>query len=252
MSSSDGCCHMLPNASMSCNDRGHVDKSKRSRSLQACVPCHRSKRKCNRRKPCSECLKRQRTTECAYEALGSHAISALNDSLTSTESENQILHARIAELEDVLSSLRKQQKDGRKRQCTPANEDVYYGRSFYLGKPGAPALLQQMISLAPNNSSDLLFAFFGGTDGQTITGDILGQTFPLHYGVSEMLHRIREMGREQLDQRMDSYFELVDPLHHYLPTPWISQRASVDHASRQCFSAFNAKESDCFNRHHAL
>lgn len=211
-----------------------IAKTVRTRSLQACVPCHRSKRKCNRRKPCSECLKRQRTSECAYEALGSQTISTLNDSQISAESETQILRERIVELEGALSSLRKQQKDdgsrGHKRSRTSegyvCDEDVYYGRSFYLGGSSAPNLLQRMISLAPSNSSDLLFAFFGGTDGETITSDcdVFGQNFPAHYGVPEMLSLIHAMEKEQLEQRLNSYFEIVDPLHHYLPTPWILQR----------------------------
>ena len=216
-------------------------KAVRTRSLQACVPCHRSKRKCNRRKPCSECLKRQRTSECAYEALDSHAISALNESQTSVESETQILRERITDLEGALSSLRKQQKDDggrgpKRRRVSEGNvrdEDVYYGRSFYLGGSSAPSLLQRMISLAPKNSSDLLFAFFGGTDGETITRDrdVFSKIFPAQCGVLEMLNLIHAMGKEQLDQHLDSYFEIVDPLHHYLPTPWILQRY------QRCFTA---------------
>lgn len=206
----------------------------RARSLQACIPCHRSKRKCNRRIPCSECLRRQRTTECAYEALSSEALTTLNDTDASAEDETRILRARIAELEGALLSLRRQQKEdvarGQKRRRTSENtlpdEDVYYGRSFYMGSTSAPTLLQRMISLAPNSSSDLLFAFFGGTDGQTVTGDrdLFGQVFPAHYAVSEFVGLLRVMGKEQLEQHLDSYFEIVDPLHHYLPTPWIMQR----------------------------
>ena len=32
------------------------------------------------------------------------------------------------------------------------------------------------------------------------------------------------MDKGQLEQQLDSYFEIVDSLHHYLPTPWILQR----------------------------
>ena len=217
-------------------------KAARSRTIQACIPCHRSKRKCNRRKPCSQCLKRQRTTECAYEALTTHELSALDDNQTSSERENQILRARIAELEGVVSSLRKERKDhgrngGWKRQRSSESatndEDVYYGRSFYLGGSAAPTLLQNMISLAPNDPSDLLFAFFGGTDGQDVTGDrdVFDHPFPSHYGISEMLNLLHTTGRGQLDQQLDSYFEIVDPLHHYLPTHWILQRYE------RCFNA---------------
>ena len=218
-------------------DAQDLDRTKaaRSRIIQACIPCHQSKRKCNRRKPCSECLKRRRTAECAYEALTTNELSALNDNQTSSERENQILRARIAELEGVVSSLRKERKDhgrngGWKRRCVSESatndDDAYYGRSFYLGGSAAPSLLQSMISLAPNDPSDMLFAFFGGTDGQNSTEnrDIFDHPFPSHYGISEMLNWLHTTGRGQLDQQLDSYFEIVDPLHHYLPTHWILQR----------------------------
>ena len=154
---------------------------------------------------------------------------------TSVERENQILRARIGELEGVVSSLRQERKyhgrdAGWKRRRLSENatsdEGVYYGRSFYLGGSAAPNLLQKMISLAPSDPSDLLFAFFGGTDGQNVDEhrDIFDHPFPSHYGISEMLNLLHTMGREQLDQQLDSYFEIVDPLHHYLPTQWILQR----------------------------
>ncbi|KPI37731.1 uncharacterized protein AB675_142 [Cyphellophora attinorum] len=75
-----------------------------------------------------------------------------------------------------------------------------------MGGTSAPTLLQRMISLAPNNSSDLLFAFFGGTDGQTVTSDrdLFGQMFPAHYGVPEMVGLLHAMGKEQLEQHLDS------------------------------------------------
>ena len=177
------------------HDLDHT-RAARSRTIQACIPCHRSKRKCNRRKPCSECLKRQRTAECAYEALPGHDLSALNDDQTSSEHENQILRARISELEGVIASLRKARKDNgknigskRRRLSESASNDdgVYYGRSFYLGGSAAPQLLHTMISLAPNEPSDLLFAFSGGTDGQDImeNRDLLNHAFPSYYGIPE-------------------------------------------------------------------
>ena len=39
-----------------------------------------------------------------------------------------------------------------------------------------------------------------------------------------MLDFFHTTARAQLDQRLDSFFEIVDPLHHYLPTHWILQR----------------------------
>lgn len=211
-------------------------KASRVRAIQACIPCHRSKRKCNRRRPCSQCLKRRLSASCVYEALPANEISALEDPRTSAERENEILRTRIAELEGVITALRDDEKQhgttrgNRQRHSRMAvdNEGVYYGRSFYLGGSAAPNLLQQMISLAPTEPSDLLFAFFGGTDGNDDVleqpRDIFDHPFPLHYGVAEMLNLLQSSGRLELDAYLDSFFEIVDPLHHYVPTPWILLR----------------------------
>lgn len=211
-------------------------KPSRVRPIQACIPCHRSKRKCNRRKPCSQCLKRRVTASCVYETLPANELSALENPATSAVRENEILRTRIAELEAVITALRDDEKQhgyargNRRRHPSMAadNEGVYYGRSFYLGGSAAPSLLQQMISLAPNEPSDLLFAFFGGTDGNDDVleqpRDIFDHPFPSHYGVPEMLSLLQSSGRPELDAYLDSFFEIVDPLHHYVPTPWVLLR----------------------------
>lgn len=212
-------------------------KRSRSRIIQACIPCHRSKRKCNRKKPCSQCLKRQNTKDCAYEALAAEDLEALEDDTTSLDAQNKILQSRITQLEDVISQLRNPKREpgdsrtDRKRRRAPErvhDEDgVYYGRSFYLGGPAAPDLLHCMMSLLPNQPSDLLFAFAGGADnsglGHTEGGNIL-PTVLSNCGVGEICTCLHSIARDSLDSILECFIEIVDPLHHYLPMPWILQR----------------------------
>ena len=210
-------------------------KRSRSRIIQACIPCHRSKRKCNRKKPCSQCLKRQTTKDCTYEALAAEDLEILEDGTTSVDAENRILRSRITQLEAVIMQLRDRNTDpvdSRKRRRTPEKahdqDGVYYGRSFYLGGPAAPDLLHQMMALHPNQPSDLLFAFFGGTDSSISSRNEGASILPIENmmdcGVSDICACLRGIARENLDAILDSFVEIVDPLHHYLPMPWILQR----------------------------
>ncbi|KAJ5981883.1 hypothetical protein N7522_013511 [Penicillium canescens] len=210
-------------------------KRSRSRIIQACIPCHRSKRKCNRKKPCSQCLKRQTTKNCTYEALAAEDLEILEDDTTSVDAENRILRSRITQLEAVIMQLRDRNTDpvnSRKRRRTPEKahdqDGVYYGRSFYLGGAAAPDLLHQMMALHPNQPSDLLFAFFGGTDSSISSRNEGGSILPIgnvtDCGVGDICACLRSIARESLDAILDSFVEIVDPLHHYLPMPWILQR----------------------------
>lgn len=210
-------------------------KRSRSRIIQACIPCHRSKRKCNRKKPCSQCLKRQTTKDCTYEALAAEDLEILEDDTTSLDAENRILRSRITQLEAVISQLRDrttEPADSRKRRRTPEKtcdqDGVYYGRSFYLGGPAAPDLLHRMMALLPNQPADLLFAFVGGTDSsipdRNEGGSIFPMGNPMDCGVNDICTCLQNIARESLDAILDSFIEIVDPLHHYLPMPWILQR----------------------------
>lgn len=213
-------------------------KRSRSRIIQACIPCHRSKRKCNRKKPCSQCLKRQNTKDCAYEALAAEDLETLEDDQTSLHTQNKILQSRITQLEGVISQLRNPNKEprdfgtGRKRRKSlervHEEDGVYYGRSFYLGGPAAPDLLHRMMSLLPNQPLDLLFAFAGGADnnglGHTEGASILPTGLSVTCGVDVICNCLHSITRESLDAALESFIEIVDPLHHYIPLPWILQR----------------------------
>ncbi|KAK9258709.1 hypothetical protein V1519DRAFT_453861 [Lipomyces tetrasporus] len=123
----------------------------RSRIIQACILCHRLKRKCNRKRPCSQCLNRQ-TSNCAYKALTAEYLESLENDTISLDVENKILQSRISQLEALISQLRNQSKDPadlrtdwkgegpRKWSTIKTSYFNFYGRSFYLGGPAAPNL----------------------------------------------------------------------------------------------------------------
>lgn len=215
----------------------------RRRIIQTCLPCHRAKRKCNRKKPCSQCLRRHTTGNCVYEAIAASDLELLESDETDLAAENAALRSRLHDLEAAANDFREQLRETRnllarerRKSTSPAqtasaarkDEDgVYYGRSYYLGGPAAPDLLRQMMSLVPEDQTDMLFAFSGSSNGsQPILNDTsyLFPTFPVNYGTEHMLAILYEIGRTRADALLDSYYDLVDPLHHYVPTPWLMQR----------------------------
>jgi hypothetical protein len=215
----------------------------RRRIIQTCLPCHRAKRKCNRKKPCSQCLRRHTTGNCVYEAIAASDLELLESEETDLAAENAALRSRLHDLEAAANDFREQLRETRnllareqRKPTSPAqaasaarkDEDgVYYGRSYYLGGPAAPDLLRQMMSLMPEDQTDMLFAFSGSSNGSQSILDgtpYLFPTFPANYGVEHMLTILDEVGRIRADALLDSYYDLVDPLHHYVPTPWLMQR----------------------------
>lgn len=198
------------------------------------------------------------TGACVYEAVAAADLESFGAEDSDLASENSILRSRIADLEAAVAEFRAQlrestAKPSRKRQraesgpprtttttttasaTTSSDKDgVYYGRSFYLGGPAAPDLLQRMMSLVPNGQTDILFAFSGGsnvsessatTEASTISNDCMFPTlFPATHGVREMLGILEGMGRPFCDSLLDAFYDLVDPLYHYVPTPWLMQR----------------------------
>ncbi|KAF7128673.1 hypothetical protein CNMCM5793_003524 [Aspergillus hiratsukae] len=216
----------------------------RRRIIQTCLPCHRAKRKCNRKKPCSQCLRRHTTGSCVYEAIAASDLELLESGDTDLAAENAALRSRLHDLEAAANDFREQLRqtrnllaqEQRKAASSPAQssstghkdeQGVYYGRSYYLGGPAAPDLLQQMMSLLPDNQTDMLFAFSGSSNNlQPMLKDApyLFPTFPAACGVEHMLAILDDIGRARADSLLDSYYELVDPLHHYVPTPWLMQR----------------------------
>lgn len=209
-------------------------KQSRSRVIQTCLPCHRAKRKCNRKKPCSQCLKRQVTGSCVYEAIAAEDAEALGADDRDLVSQNQALRSRIADLEAAVTEYKAQllgatASGSRKRQRNQsdvgaANDEdkdgVYYGQGYYLGGQAAPDLLRRMMSLVPNDQRDLLFAFSGSStilQSRASPGVYMFPTvFPINHGVKEMLNILEDMGKPSSDRLLDAYYDLVDPLHHYV------------------------------------
>lgn len=195
----------------------------RHRVIESCLPCHRQKRGCDRKRPCSHCVRKCIAGQCVYEAPRLLEASA--------ESENEALRVRVAELETALESYKAEERNpSRKRrrmQDSPRPnlaEGVYYGRSYYLGGAAAPELLRRMLSLTPNDQSDLLFAFSGASDSDHVDscGDYMFPTlFSATMTKRDLLDPLSKLTRAEADKMLDAYFEIVDPLHHYAPTPWI-------------------------------
>lgn len=216
----------------------------RNRVSRACLPCHSAKRKCNKARPCSQCLKRQITSNCIYESVTDADLEALEAADPGLLSENQVLRSRVGELETAIAALRAQLRQPRngqgrsrkRRRGSDASVDSqndrdgkYYGRSIYLGGPAAPDLLQRMMPLlAPADQPDLLLAFSGGsldTNPSASPGGFPFPTiFPASHTAKEMLYLLREIGRERSDALVDSFFELIDPIYHYVPSGWFYQR----------------------------
>lgn len=228
----------------------------RNRVSRACLPCHSAKRKCNRARPCSQCLRRQITGRCIYESVTESDLEALANGNSGLLSENQVLRSRVGELETAIAALRGQlrqtktnaQAKGRKRRrgsdasinSQNDREGKYYGRSIYLGGPAAPDLLQRMMPLLPaDDQPDLLLAFSGGSAENKLSNSTGGFSFPTIFPsthtAQEMLHLLSEIGHERADNMVDSFFELVDPIYHYVPSGWFYQRY------HKCWDALNAQ-----------
>ena len=120
-------------------------KLARNRVIQACLPCHHSKRKCDRKKPCSQCLRRHATANCVYESLTASDLDSIQASGGTLETENQTLRSRVADLEAAIADYKNQLRNvngSNKRnraqfeatQNPPVVEKdgVYYGQSLYL------------------------------------------------------------------------------------------------------------------------
>ncbi|KAJ8098969.1 hypothetical protein POJ06DRAFT_296672 [Lipomyces tetrasporus] len=195
----------------------------RSRIIQACILCHRLKRKCNRKRPCSQCLNRQ-TSNCAYKALTAEYLESLENDTISLDVENKILQSRISQLEALISQLRNQSKD-------PADLRTDWKGEGPRKRTRGPKSLHRMMSLLPNQPSGLLFAFVGGTDNNKSSVSEGGSIFPtassMNYSVNDICACFHSIARESLDAILDSFIEIVDPLHHYLPMPWILQSCSL-------------------------
>jgi hypothetical protein len=75
-------------------------KRRRNRTTQSCLNCHTSKRKCDRKRPCSRCIQLGLTGLCVYEVDDPAARDDPN------VDEATRLRSRIAELESLVRELR--------------------------------------------------------------------------------------------------------------------------------------------------
>lgn len=79
---------------------GDHRKRRRNRTTQSCLNCHTSKRKCDRKRPCSRCIQLGLTGLCVYEVDD----PAIRDDPNVDEVTK--LRNRIAELESLVRELR--------------------------------------------------------------------------------------------------------------------------------------------------
>ena len=165
---------------------------------------------------------------CVYEAIAPEDLRTLQAEDTSLLAENNTLRSRVADLEAAMAEYKEQLRGAkengtRKRQRTSKEVNTtsggdkdgeYYGRSYYLGGAAAPDFLRRMMSLVPNDQSDMLFAFLGSSTTQqspALPGSYMFPTlFPANYGVKEMLVVLEGLGKETTDGLLDIYYDLVD------------------------------------------
>ncbi|KAF8510507.1 hypothetical protein BU17DRAFT_55292, partial [Hysterangium stoloniferum] len=86
-----------PSPSVESNHR----KRRRNRMRVSCLNCYASKRKCDRKRPCTRCIKHGLTGLCIYELDDPTARQA------DYPNEDELTHLRnrIAELESVIREL---------------------------------------------------------------------------------------------------------------------------------------------------
>lgn len=180
-----------------------------------------------------------------YEAVPLAQLETFEAEDGDLASENKILRDRVADLEAAVAAFKGQLRDTKKaafkkrpRDESSAPQDVkpakledggvYYGRSLYLGESAAPNLLQRMMSLVPENQGDVLRAFSGGANAPHSSASanvfMFPTIFPAHNCVKEMLSILGSLGRHAADDLLEAFYQIVDPLYHYAPTPWIMER----------------------------
>ncbi|KAJ7611921.1 hypothetical protein DFH06DRAFT_1244104 [Mycena polygramma] len=80
---------------------GDHRKRRRNRTTQSCLTCHAAKRMCDRKRPCSRCMRLGINANCVYEVDHPTRRQARK------ESEGARMVNRIAELEAVIRELKK-------------------------------------------------------------------------------------------------------------------------------------------------
>ena len=132
---------------------------------------------------------------------------------------------------------RKRQRTWSEANSTVENdkERVYYGHSSYLDGGAVPDFFRHKMSLASSDDNEMLSAYSGSSivlPQNRLPGPYLFATnFPGSYGVKEILRILNGLGREVADQSLDTYLDLIDPIHHYMPIPCLRQRYN------RCWSA---------------
>ena len=129
---------------------------------------------------------------------------------------------------------RKRQRTWSEANSTVENdtERVYHGQSRYLDGTAVPDFYRRKMSLASSDDNDSGSSV--ALPQNHLTGPyLLATNFPASYGVKEILSILNGLGREVADQSLDTYLDLVDPIHHYLPVSCLRQRYN------RCWSAEN-------------
>ena len=178
-----------------------------------------------------------------YEAIAAEDLRILHAEDASLLVQNEILKSRISDLEATVAEYKGQLRDARevrgprKRQRTwsEANstveydkERVCYGHSSYPGGAAVPDFFRHNMSLASGDDNDMLSAYSGSSivlpQNRQPGPYLFATNLPGSYGVKEILSILNRLGREFADQSLDTYRDLIDPIHHYMPISCLRQR----------------------------
>ena len=188
-------------------------------------------------------MQRQTTRNCVYEAIAADDLKILHAEDAGLLVQNEILKSRVSDLEGTVAEYKGQLRDARevrgprKRQRTwsEANstvennkERVSYGPASYLDGTAVPDFSRYKVSLTSSDDNDRLSAYSSSSlvllQSHLGGPNLFATNFPGSYGVKEIFSILNGLGRETVDQSLDAYLDLVDPIHHYMPVPCLRQR----------------------------
>lgn len=181
-------------------------------------------------------MKRHASAGCVYESVAADNLDELQQENATAEDENKALRSRIADLEAAIADYKSQRRANNQpnkrnrtqyegKEAEGSDKGVYYGDSYYLGSAAAPDLLQRMSKLVPQDHTDLLGAFAGSSVGALHPGYYAFPTlFGSTQGVKELTNILHNIGRQHCDTLLDVFYDVIDPLHHYVPRKWFMER----------------------------
>lgn len=149
----------------------------RSRVTVVCAECKRLKLKCDRRTPCSSCIKRDTISRCTYSAAAAEKIDV------------QSLHNRVLVLEAQLSQL----TSGRMRLPSDLDRALLAvgasGSSVLISLDDAAGLWLEHLDLSRDNSVDLCPAALNNFEPDSCPPD----PFPSHNKIIHPLNYIPQL-----------------------------------------------------------